>query len=195
MCPGLEEAMKGATVGDFYNAIASAQGKLVLRVREQTAERVRLEAVPLKRHGARPGGRVGPHGAQGADRHAGGAANEQERSVGGILQDLVSGLTGSVATNGVHMDLRSKARQTELDRRWMPGLPSTLQMGYALLLALGLAAWPTAARWWARIWPAEDRGEYGAVAGYWAARGIRGGGLRCSVRAARGRRRLSLAGR
>lgn len=163
--PGLEEAMKGATIGDFYNAIASAQGKLVLRVREQTAERVRLEAVPLKVTWGGFGGGFGPT--------ATGARGSDDRSVGGLLQDLVSGLTGNVATNGVHMDLRSKARQIELDRRWMPGLPSTVQMGYALLLALGLAAWPTAARWWARIWPAEDAGEYGSGTGYWAARGIR----------------------
>jgi hypothetical protein len=159
--PGLDEAMKGTTVGDFYNAVASAQGKLVLRVREQTPERFRIEATPLKT----------TWGGFGATAPA--VRGGEERSVGGVLQDLVSGLTGSVATSGVHMDLRSRARQIELDRRWLPGLPSTLQMGYALLLALGLAAWPTAARWWGRLWPAEDRGEYGAGSGYWAARLIR----------------------
>ena len=160
--PGLEEAMKGATVGDFYNAIASAQGKLVLSVRERTADRVRIEALPLKV----TWGGFGPTSSQ--------SRAPEERSAGGILQDLVSGLTGSVVTAGVHMDLRSKSRQTELDRRWLPGLPASVQMIYALLLALGVAAWPTAARWWRRIWPAEDRGEYGAGPGYWAARGIRG---------------------
>lgn len=160
--PGLDEAMKGATIGDFYNSIASAQGKLVLRVRAQTADRVRIEALPLKVT-------WGGFGASASE-----ARGSQERSVGGILQDLVSGLTGSVATTSVHMDLRSKTRQIELDRRWLPGLPSTFQMAYGLLLALGLAAWPTAVRWWGRIWPAEDRGEYGGGAGYWAARVIRG---------------------
>jgi hypothetical protein len=160
--PGLDEAMKGATIGDFYNAIAAAQGKLVLRVREQTADRVRIEALPFK-------ATWGGFGAAASETRG-----SQELSVGGILRDLVSGMTGSVATTSVHMDLRSKIRQSELDRRWLPGLPSTLQMTYGLLLALGLAAWPTAARWWGRIWPAEDRDEYGAGAGYWAARAIRG---------------------
>ena len=175
--PGLDEAMKSATVGDFYNAIASAQGKLILRVRAQTAERVRLEAVPVKpTWGASWGPTWAPTWGPtwgGSGTPGSGPRTSQERSVGGVLQDLVSGLTGSIVTNGVHMDLRSRARQSELDRRWLPGLPSALQMGYALLLALGVAAWPTAARWWVRIWPAEDRGEYDAVAGYWAARAIR----------------------
>ena len=160
--PGLDEAMKAATIGDFYNSIASAQGKLVLRVRAQTADRVRIEALPLKVT-------WGGFGAASPE-----ARGSQERSVGGILQDLVSGVTGNVATSGVHMDLRSKIRQIELDRRWLPGLPSFLQTAYALLMALGLAAWPTSARWWGRIWPAEVRGEYGAGTGYWAARAIRG---------------------
>jgi hypothetical protein len=151
--PGFEEAMKGTTVADFYNALGSAQGRLVLRVLEQAAERTRIEAVP--------------------DKTAWGRLT-QERGVGGILQDVVSGLTGNVTPASVQMELRSRERQLELDRRWLPGIPALFQFSYALLMAIGLAAWPMAWRWWSRIWPAEARTEYGSAAGHAAARAIRG---------------------
>ena len=151
--PGFDEAMKGTTIADFYNALAVAQGKLVLRVTGRQENRTRIEAVPFKS----AWGRLA-----------------EERGVGGIFQDVVSGLTGSVVAAAVHVDLRSRERQLELDRRWLPGIPSVLQISYAMLLAIGMAAWPLARRWWARVWPAEERGEYGSLAGYGAARSLRG---------------------
>jgi hypothetical protein len=156
--PGFDEAMKATTVADFYNALATAQGKFVLRVIGQEVDRTRIEAVPFKT----------------AQTARGGGQGAGERGVGGILQDVVSGLTGSVVPAAVHMDLRSRDRQIELDRRWLPGIPSMVQITYAVLMAIGLAAWPLARRWWARIWPAEERVDYGSMAGYGAARAIRG---------------------
>lgn len=162
--PGLDEAMKAPTVGDFYNALAAAHGRMVLRLRTQSADRVRLEARPLDATwgGAGTGaGRV--PGAPGEGREA---DSRPQRSVGAILQDLVTGVTGNVAADGVDMDLRSKRRQLELDSRWLPWLPASLQVSYVLLLSLGLAAWPTASAWWRRLWPPESRSEYRGRLGY-----------------------------
>ena len=78
--PGFDEAMQGATFADFYNALAVAQGKLVMRLLERGADRVRIEAVPLKSTFGRLLG----------------ARTLEERGVGGALRDLVTGLTGSV---------------------------------------------------------------------------------------------------
>lgn len=150
--PGFEEAMKGTSVAAFYNALAVAQGKLVLRVIERTGDRTRIEGIPFKT----AWGRLA-----------------EERGFGGLLQDVVSGLTGNVAASAVQMNLRSRERQLELDRRWLPGIPSMLQITYAVLLAIGLAALPLARRWWARIWPSEERAEYASATGYWSARAIR----------------------
>ena len=162
--PGLEQGMQGATIGDFHNALAAAQGTLVLRSGASTTARMRLDATPFKS----PWGQFLPRSDGVSDGQAGTA-----RGVGGILQDVVSGLTGNVVTSSVRMDLPSPARQSEIERRWLPGLPSSLQMGYALLIAIGAAGWPVAARWWQRLWPVEDTTEYGSVSGYWAARSVR----------------------
>ena len=162
--PGFERAMQAATIGDFYNGLAIAQGQFVLRAKAPAAGRVRIEAIPL---GSAATGAT----ATGADDNTGIVGSV--RSVGGVLQDWVSGLTGNVAPSTVYMDLRSRERQGELERRWLPGIPSSLQIGYAVLLGIGLAAWPMARRWWARIWPAEDRAEYASAFGYGAARAVR----------------------
>ncbi|RTL71575.1 MAG: hypothetical protein EKK41_09410 [Hyphomicrobiales bacterium] len=94
-------------------------------------------------------------------------------SVREMLLDAFGDVTGRVVANSVEASLRSAARQREIDRRIVPALPSVAQAGYVLLFIVGLAGLPVARRWWARIWPPEDRAEYGNVAGYHAACAIR----------------------
>jgi hypothetical protein len=81
---------------------------------------------------------------------------------------------GRIAMAGFEADLRDESRQTELDRRIIPGIPSSLQISYVLALALGLFGLATGWSWWTRIWPAEDRADYGSYIGYALARFIRG---------------------
>ena len=66
-------------------------------------------------------------------------------------------------------------RQQELDQRLIPGVPSDVQIGYFLLLLLGLVGVPISRAWWQRLWPPELASEYEGRAGYWAARAVRGG--------------------
>ena len=41
------------------------------------------------------------------------------------------------------------------------------------VLVAGVLAWPVASGWFARLWPSEQRGEYGSGVGYRAAQGVR----------------------
>jgi hypothetical protein len=80
---------------------------------------------------------------------------------------------GRIAVAGIEADLRDKDRQTELDWRLIPAIPSVIQIGYLASLGMGLFGLGTAWRWWGRVWPPEERGEYGGRIGYGAARGAR----------------------
>ncbi|MDX2205968.1 MAG: hypothetical protein NW223_24690 [Hyphomicrobiaceae bacterium] len=90
-----------------------------------------------------------------------------------LVLDALGGVTGRVVTSSVTASLRSAVRQREIDRRVVPALPSFAQAGYVLLFLVGLVGLPVARRWWARIWPPEDRAEYGNIGGYQAACAIR----------------------
>lgn len=94
-------------------------------------------------------------------------------SVREMLLDAFGDVTGRVVASSVEASLRSAVRQREIDRRIVPALPSVAQAGYVLLFVVGLVGLPVARRWWTRIWPPEDRAEYGNVAGYHAACAIR----------------------
>jgi hypothetical protein len=49
-----------------------------------------------------------------------------------------------------------------------------LQLAYAALLLIGLAGLQVARGWWVRLWPREERPDYGTTVGWWAARAARG---------------------
>ena len=78
-------------------------------------------------------------------------------------------------TTGLEASVRSAERQTELDQRLIPGIPSDFQAGYLVLVLLGLFGVPISRAWWRRLWPPEAASEYAGRAGYWAARAVRGG--------------------
>ena len=77
-----------------------------------------------------------------------------------------------VATT-VLANVRSSARQQELDRRIIPGISTDVQLAYLVLLVVGLLGVPASRTWWQRLWPPEQEAEYAGRAGYWAACAVR----------------------
>jgi hypothetical protein len=103
----------------------------------------------------------------------GSAAEPITGLVGDWLSTATSSITGNVVTSAVEVHARDEARQTELDRRIVPFVPSDVQIAYIVGLVAGLMGWPVARGWWARLWPAEERAEYRGTAGYRAAQAVR----------------------
>ena len=90
--------------------------------------------------------------------------------LGGLVADLTAEVTGRIVSAGADAYLVSADRRSELQRRLIPGIPSSLQIGYLALLVAGLIGLPAARRWWLRLWPPEQRAEYAGAVGYQAAR-------------------------
>ncbi len=151
----IDEALVGATFGDFLAAFARPSAPLRISAEPSTYGRTSIVAI----------------------KESASASNVSAVTdkLGGILADVASGLAGKVVTESIKMDLPSRERQRELDLRIIPWLPSGVQWSYIVALLVGLIGSPVAARWWQRVWPAEDRGEYRNGAGYLAARAARGG--------------------
>ena len=149
---GLNDALTRATLADALDALGGAGNPLAVSTVLASADRTVLDVHQV----------------------AGLAASGWTTvRVGGVLSDAMSGLAGKVTHQGALAAFRSAARQTELDRRIVPFVPSWLQWGYAGLLLLGLAGWPAASGWWSRIWPAETATDYAYSLGFWAARAAR----------------------
>ena len=89
-------------------------------------------------------------------------------------RDLAPEVTGTIVASGLRLDLTSRARQRELDARFVPGIPSLIQVGYLIFLFLGFAGLSISREWWQRLWPLEARADYARRTGYWAARSVRG---------------------
>lgn len=149
--PGLDAAVKQPTFGDFLARIAPDTEPLTIVARRDGFGRVVLEAMP-------PSGSAAPLSDSFAD----------------WMDSLAGDAMGHIAIAGFEADLRDESRQTELDRRIIPGILSSLQMSYLLALASSLVGLGTGWSWWTRIWPAEDRAEYGSYIGYALARLVRG---------------------
>jgi len=148
---GLAEALKKATLGDFLNAMAGSSSRLFVEARTHAGQRAQLRVVPMKA----------------------GQLELEPGSFSSVVAELVSEVVGNVLPHTVELDLVSKARQIELDRRLVPGLPGWLQYGFAAAVVLGLLGLPVALRWWRRIWPPEARDDYAGSAGFVAARVVR----------------------
>ena len=95
------------------------------------------------------------------------------RPVSDMFSGMVADITGKVVTTAVQANLRSAERQQELDRRVLPGIPSSLQAVYLALIVSGLFGVPVSRLWWQTIWPPEVADEYAGRIGYWAARAVR----------------------
>ncbi len=147
---GLDEGLARPRLADLLNAVGGTSTRFLANVKADGAQRTLLQMTP-----------------------AVGLPRSGVPSVGEAFMDAIGDLTGRVVTTSVQASLRSVVRQREIDRRVLPFLPSSAQLVYALLFALGLIGVPTAATWWRRIWPPENPGEYSNAAGYHAARLIR----------------------
>jgi hypothetical protein len=90
-----------------------------------------------------------------------------------MLGDTLSEITGDLVIKGLEADMLGHDRQSELDWRIVPWLPSAVQYGYLALLVLGVIGIPYARVWFAKLWPAERREEFSGAAGLLAARGVR----------------------
>jgi len=147
---GLEQAMQYARVADFLNALGGPDARLL------------VSATPAGRRTAlniRPAGDF--------------SSGPLQSPVGDLFSGIVSDITGRVIATGVQANMRSAERQEELDQRVIPGIPSDFQVGYLVLVVLGLFGVPISRAWWRRLWPPEAASEYAGAAGYWSARIIR----------------------
>ncbi|MDX2158695.1 MAG: hypothetical protein SFW09_19510 [Hyphomicrobiaceae bacterium] len=102
-----------------------------------------------------------------------GSPNGLASMVIGAWSGIVSETAGRVGITGVMASLVSAERQRELDRRLVPGIPSLLQLICVSIVVVAVLALPTLLRWWVRIWPPENAGEYENRAGYLLASGTR----------------------
>lgn len=147
---GLDDALKRATLGDFLDALGKAQGEFRVSVGREDSGRVSIRAVPL---------------------------NAQSGNITGMVGDLwtntMSNITGNVVTTAVEVHARDEDRQRELDTRIVPGVPAWMQILYLICLGAGVLGWPVASAWFTRIWPPEQRSEYGNAFGYRAAQVMR----------------------
>jgi hypothetical protein len=148
---GLEQAMQHPSVADFLNTLGGTGARMTVTATPSG----RRTAIDIKPAGEAPGPTQSP--------------------VGDLFSGIVSDVTGRVVATGLQASVRSAERQTELDQRLIPGIPSDFQAGYLVLVLLGLFGVPISRAWWRRLWPPEAATEYAGRAGYLAARAVRGG--------------------
>ncbi len=149
---GLDAALQRASLADFLDALGGSGGRMAVTATPQGALRTRLDIRPA--HDLGPAPVTSP--------------------IADIFTDVVSELAGKVVTSGIDASLPSAERQRELDDRIIPGVPSLVQFAYIGSLVLGLFGLPVARGWWQRLWPAEQRQDYGSRFAYIAARTVRG---------------------
>jgi hypothetical protein len=147
---GLGEALQRATFADFLNALGASRGQLTVTAAPERLGRVTLRAVPT-----------------------GATASPLSDALGEWFAEVTSNITGNVLVSAVNAHMSDADRQRELDARFIPGVPSWLQIAYLVGLTMGVLGLPVARAWWPRIWPPERREEYAAGTGYQAARSAR----------------------
>jgi len=147
---GLDAAVKRATLGDFLDGLAASRGQFNVTAAREGSGRVIVRATP-----------------------DGSAAQPITGVVGEWLSVATSQITGNVIVDAVDVHARDEARQRELDRRIIPWVPWNYQFAYIVGLLAGMLGWSVARRWWARIWPPEQREEYRGATGYRAAVSVR----------------------
>jgi hypothetical protein len=147
---GLDDALKRATLGDFLDALGASRGEFRATIAREGSGRVVIRALP---------------DAAGGEPLTGLVAD--------WLSKAASNVTGNVLTSAVEVHARDEERQRELDRRLIPFIPSWYQAIYLVGLVGGFVGWSVASDWFSRIWPQEERREYGSAIGYRAAQGAR----------------------
>ena len=149
----LDDALARTTTADFLAALGGSGNVLAVTARQSAnaPQRTVLDVTPA-------------------------AAVDGAGGIGGSgwkIGDLVAEVTGHVVLAGVHADVRSSARQRELDRRLVAGVPALAQFVYLGFALLGLIGARVAEGWFGRLWPREQRAEYAGAGGYWSAMAAR----------------------
>lgn len=140
----LGEALRGASLGDFLSALAGQGRIMLLTASEDRAGRIRLAIVPA------PG-------------DIGGLASDASSvldPVSALMANLAAGFLGRIAADRIEVATRSQERQSELDQRLVPGIPSGIQFFYLGLLVIGSLGLPVALRWWRRVLPLRPRSAF-----------------------------------
>ena len=148
---GLDHALKGRTMADFFNSLAGADNKVEVRINTVEGQRTSLSVATLRQGVSVPG----------------------SETIDGWIAEVISEVAGGVVTSAILLDIASAARRKELNSRIIPGIHSDLQFGYLGLMLAGLLGLPMARHWWFWLWPPEQRSEYGGWFGYQSARLVR----------------------
>ncbi|MEO1719334.1 MAG: hypothetical protein AAFR23_03795 [Pseudomonadota bacterium] len=148
----LDAAVRQQTFADMLNTLGGPDGRLVLAVTETSAGRTVLRAEP-------------------AD--AGVLSGEGGGIIGDVVTNILSETAGKVVTSAIELDVPDRDRQRELSLRIVPGVPSIYQISYLVSLVLGVVGLAFARAWWRRVWPPEQRAEYGNLLGFFLARLVR----------------------
>lgn len=151
----IERASASTSLGEFLHVLAGDHQTLIVRASKLSPERTDLAIRPTRDFGQSAIGTI-------------------TESVTGTWSDIVSETAGKVSITAIGASLLSRERQAELDRRFLPGIPSLMQLAYLGIVAAGLLAMPRLVAWWRRLWPPEAQSEYGNLAGYLLARTARG---------------------
>ena len=95
-------------------------------------------------------------------------AGQTER-ITATWKEFAQRFTGTVLPRGLTVSLGGAGRASDAGSvltRWLPVDGATL---YLAGLIAGVLGWQRLRRWWTRLWPPEDRREYGSATGYWTA--------------------------
>ena len=144
----LDSAIERSTLADFLSALGGETGTMFVDAAAFNAFRTQLTIGQI---------------------HPATLSMPSGNPISGVFNDILAEVTAKVPVQGIMAYMRSAARDRELSRRIIPGIPSWLQISYAAALVLGLIAWPVVSGWWQRVWPPEQRAEYGNAIGFQAA--------------------------
>jgi len=133
---GMAEASKGATYGDFLDALGEQRGGFELSGSADGAGRVHFTMTPAQ-------------------------AGSLPEAASSYLENAVEHVTGEIVTKGVDVYTPDEQTQSEYDARIIPGVPTHIQFPYLASLFAGILAWSTARGWWHRVWPAPASSDPG----------------------------------
>ena len=151
----LESAIERGKLSDFLTVLARDTGRMTVTATAVGASRTHLDIQPARGLAGEP------------------ASTAITNPISSVFNDILSEVTAKVPVRGISAYMRSTARDQELSRRIVPGVPAWLQISYAAALGLGLLGFAVARGWWCRIWPPERSTEYGNAFGFQAARAAR----------------------
>lgn len=137
----LDKALAAGTVGDFFAVLAKGQGRLLVQAGEGGRGHVRLTVRPAEGELPRPSGAEPSPGAG--------------EKFGELLADLVQNVAGQVVTTAAELNVQSRERTEELERRIVPGIPSDIQYGVVFAYVFGLLGLGPLRRFWRYLLPSR----------------------------------------